>query len=76
MHWGNILVRDTDDKSLNYQVGKEVYTVKTDKVKATIIDFTLSRLKSNEDEQLVFYDLAQDPDLFEAEGDYQFDIYR
>lgn len=40
----------------------------------TIIDFTLSRMTS--EDCCIFNDLAMDTDLFTANGDYQFEIYR
>ena len=77
LHWGNILIRDTEDKVLEYALDKDtVYEVKTEKTKATIIDFSLSRLTSTKDKCVLFNDLSKDPELFQAQGDYQFDIYR
>lgn len=46
----------------------------TQGVEVTIIDFTLSRIAH--EGVVIFNDLGQDPELFLAEGDYQFDIYR
>lgn len=76
LHWGNVLIGDTDDKSLRYAIGDETYEVKTEKVIATVIDFSLSRLTTARDECNIFNDLGKDPNLFVAKGDYQFDIYR
>ena len=76
LHWGNILIKPTEETTFDYKIGEEILTVKSEKVKATIIDFTLSRMTSIEDEVEIFNDLSKDPALFEATGDYQFDIYR
>lgn len=40
----------------------------------TIIDYTLSRITINN--HTLFNNLAKDPDLFVAEGDFQFEVYR
>lgn len=74
MHWGNILLQTTEDKEICYKLNGQDLIVPTHGVKASIIDYTLSRMVS---EGCCFYnDLAQDEDLFSACGDYQFDIYR
>jgi serine/threonine-protein kinase haspin len=39
-----------------------------------LIDFTLSRMSYQGCK--IFNDLATDPTLFTAQGEYQFDIYR
>lgn len=77
LHWGNILVRPTEEKSFIYSLDSESLEVKSEKIQATIIDFSLSRLTSKEDHgTVIFNDLGKDPALFKASGDYQFDIYR
>eukprot|EP00095_Tigriopus_kingsejongensis_P000353 maker-scaffold1125_size61249-snap-gene-0.14 protein:Tk00353 transcript:maker-scaffold1125_size61249-snap-gene-0.14-mRNA-1 annotation:"haspin-like protein" len=77
LHWGNILVRPTEEKAFFYQLGEQRLEVKSDRIQATIIDFSLSRLTSAEDQEtVIFNDLGKDPALFKASGDYQFDIYR
>lgn len=43
-------------------------------IKVTIIDYTLSRIVYKN--CCLFQDLAADPELFEAMGDYQYEIYR
>lgn len=74
MHWGNILVARTTSKSVEYRVDGKVIQIPTHGVKATIIDYTLSRMVY--DDAVLFNNLADDEDLFSAVGDYQFDIYR
>ena len=75
LHWGNILVGETKEEVVVYPIGNDFYEVKCEKTSATIIDFSLSRL-TTPDGGTIFNDLAKDPALFKAEGDYQFDIYR
>ncbi len=45
LHWGNLLVRDVEneEKHLHYDVSGINFKVSTDKIKVTIIDFSLSR---------------------------------
>ena len=81
MHWGNVLVKETKEKFVQFRVDGVVYQVETHGVMTTIIDFSLSRLFSREDDCIVYKNLRQDPTLFTAKGrdkggDYQFDIYR
>lgn len=74
LHWGNILIARTNEKLLRYHVDGKVYDIPSCGVKATIIDFTLSRMVY--DGAVIYDNLAKDPELFESTGDYQFDIYR
>ncbi|KAK7084830.1 Serine/threonine-protein kinase haspin [Halocaridina rubra] len=74
LHWGNVLVATTKESSLDFHINHGIYTVQTQGVKATIIDFTLSRLKAPH--CVMYNNLAEDPSLFTAQGDYQFEIYR
>lgn len=74
LHWGNILLARTVDKFAEFYIDGVPVKVPTFGVKATIIDFTLSRMVY--DGACLFNDLANDEELFSATGDYQFDIYR
>lgn len=74
LHWGNILVSRTTQKFAEYRVDGKILKIPTCGVKATIIDYTLSRMVY--DGAVLFDNLAKDEDLFAATGDYQFDIYR
>lgn len=74
LHWGNILVKRTDEKYSEFCIDGKLIKIPTHGIKTTIIDFTLSRMVY--DGCCFFDDLANDPDLFVATGDYQFDIYR
>eukprot|EP01137_Pigoraptor_chileana_P012202 Opistho-2@64298 len=86
LHWGNVLVKpcpassvaSPDDTALCYTIDGRRYSlgnVDVADVRASIIDFTLSRLLSP-DQRLIYYDFSQDESIFEGEGDYQFEIYR
>ena len=78
LHWGNVLVKETTLKTVEFTLGGDTYQVETGGVLTTIIDFSLSRLTM--DEATIFNNLSEDPALFTAKGlpggDYQFDIYR
>ena len=75
MHWGNILIGETEEDVFSYKIAESTFEVKTEKTAATVIDFSLSRL-AIQNAGVIFNDLSKDPALFKAEGDYQFDIYR
>lgn len=74
LHWGNVLVAPTTERTITFHLNGKQIEVPTHGIKATIIDYTLSRIvyKSS----CLFQDLAADPELFEALGDYQYDVYR
>ncbi|TPP63068.1 Serine/threonine-protein kinase haspin [Fasciola gigantica] len=74
LHWHNILVRPTRQWKLRYRVGGVSYAVFTEGIQVTIIDFTVSRLFH--EGNIVYVDMSDSPEIFEGEGDYQFDIYR
>ncbi|CAL8090555.1 unnamed protein product [Calicophoron daubneyi] len=74
LHWHNILVRPTRQWKLRYRVGGVSYVVFTEGIQVTIIDFTVSRLCH--EGNIVYVDMAGSPEIFECEGDYQFEIYR
>lgn len=74
LHWGNVLVKKTDVKELNYVLNGMTCTIPTSGIHVNIIDYTLSRLEK--DGLTVFCDLSTEEELFQGTGDYQFDIYR
>ncbi|CAH1173743.1 unnamed protein product [Phaedon cochleariae] len=75
LHWGNVLLNTVDrNDTVEFSLDGEKYRFPSKGVQATIIDFTLSRIEY--DGVVIFNDLGTDPDLFTAEGDYQFQIYR
>lgn len=74
LHWGNILVTSTTERTITFYLNAKPIEVQTHGIKATIIDYTLSRIEYNN--CCLYQNLAADPELFENTGDYQFDIYR
>lgn len=82
LHWGNVLVRQASgsgspsDRSplLFCQLDDVTMNVPDLGVKATLIDFTLSRMTV--DQRVVFNNLSEDEELFNSYGDFQFEIYR
>lgn len=75
LHWGNILINKCDrSKKITYFLHGSKIEIPSHGVEVTIIDFTLSRITC--DGVCIYNDLAQDEDIFKAEGDYQFEIYR
>ncbi|CAG9562366.1 unnamed protein product [Danaus chrysippus] len=74
LHWGNVLIAPTDQKSSCFVVRGRAFTLPTSGVKASIIDYSLSRASVGRG--ALYADLAQDEALFEALGDYQFTVYR
>eukprot|EP00911_Craspedida_sp_UC1_P002713 UC1_evm1s1992 len=89
LHISNILVKTcNEDAELEYALNGENFQVPTEGVQASIIDFTLSRMRvptaataadpsSEDSEDKVHYlDLEQDAWIFDGMGDLQFDVYR
>ncbi|XP_038070944.1 uncharacterized protein LOC119739891 isoform X2 [Patiria miniata] len=74
LHWGNVLVIPTSNKSVSFWLEGEEIKVVSHGVLAGMIDFTLSRLEK--DGCTVFCDLSSDETLFTGRGDPQFDVYR
>lgn len=74
LHLGNILVSATNDKTLKFCLNGKSIKIRTHGIKATIIDYSLSRIMHKKCR--LFQDLGVYPQLFQGKGDYQFDIYR
>ncbi|KAM9033637.1 serine/threonine-protein kinase haspin-like [Sarcophilus harrisii] len=74
LHWGNVLVKRTSAKELGYTLNGQAGTIATHGIHVNIIDYTLSRLEK--DGLVVFCDLSQERELFQGQGDYQFEMYR
>uniref|UniRef100_A0A1B0AFK1 non-specific serine/threonine protein kinase n=1 Tax=Glossina pallidipes TaxID=7398 RepID=A0A1B0AFK1_GLOPL len=74
LHWGNVLVLNTEEKYISYKLAGKELLLPTKGVYIAIIDFTLSRITYNN--CCLYNDLSNDEELFTAAGDYQFDIYR
>ncbi|GJQ69465.1 Haspin [Trypoxylus dichotomus] len=74
LHWGNVLISSTDSTAITFKLDGKCVNLPTYGIQLAIIDFTLSRV--SHDGVYLYNDLALDPDLFTAVGDYQFEIYR
>lgn len=74
LHWSNILIQPTHSTHLNYIVDGKSYQIESSNLLTSVIDFTLSRI--SKDGYIIYDDLSKYEDLFEGEGDYQFEIYR
>ncbi|KAF3919784.1 hypothetical protein ABW20_dc0108844 [Dactylellina cionopaga] len=81
LHGGNLLVRDLgkekeEEKKEDSGVGRELAIGGFEEVGITLIDYTLARAKIPEEVGggIAFMELEEE--MFEAEGLYQFDIYR
>lgn len=91
LHWGNVLIAPTDQKYATFVLRGRCHRVARCGVAATVIDYSLSRLSfalsgntsgsgsgaiSGGDRAALYNDLATDDGLFDAVGDYQFEVYR
>jgi serine/threonine-protein kinase haspin len=74
LHMSNVLVRKTNETSFLFLLKGKTFCVQSHGVKATIVDYTLSRMRQGE--CVSFNDLEHLPWLFEGEGDIQFNVYR
>ena len=74
LHWGNVLIMDTNKKTIDFVIEGEEYSFDSHGVLVSIIDFTLSRIQG--DEFVVYTDLCKERDLFKGQGDIQFNVYR
>ncbi|XP_039147321.1 serine/threonine-protein kinase haspin homolog isoform X3 [Drosophila simulans] len=74
LHLGNILIEYTNKKHVICTFKNTKLTVPSKGVNVTIIDYTLSRITIND--CCYFNDLSRDEELFQATGDYQYDVYR
>ena len=45
LHWGNVLIKETKEKTLSYNINGETMDIYTTGIEVKIIDFTLSRLE-------------------------------
>ncbi|XP_071264581.1 uncharacterized protein haspin isoform X2 [Salvelinus alpinus] len=74
LHWGNVLVQSTKEKEGSFLLNGTNHSLETRGVSVRIIDYSLSRLEI--DGLTVSCDISEDEELFQGNGDYQFDIYR
>ncbi|KAG0039394.1 hypothetical protein BGZ82_008494 [Podila clonocystis] len=84
LHWGNILVKETHFQTWSFPIGKgsnvsrggqQEYSIPTFGITTLMIDFTLARVQKDRG-GLIYMDMEKDIDLFQGQGDYQFDVYR
>ncbi|XP_026318948.1 putative serine/threonine-protein kinase haspin homolog isoform X2 [Hyposmocoma kahamanoa] len=84
LHWGNVLIKPTDQKFATFVLRGRAHRVPRRGVAATIIDYSLSRLslplapeqRDCRESAALYNDLGADDDLFGTVGDYQFEVYR
>lgn len=76
MHRGNVLVRRTHQEYIYFRLDGVEYSIKSYGVMATIVDYTLSRVKQEGTDCTSYFDLGKTPWLFKGKGDIQFDVYR
>jgi len=86
LHVGNVLIRRLEDASMNqskcckFELRGDRLKLPMNGVEVTLIDFTWSRATHTDEfthQPLALYsDLDADPELFEGQGDIQFDVYR
>ncbi|XP_060687516.1 uncharacterized protein haspin [Hemiscyllium ocellatum] len=74
LHWGNVLIKKTAIKQIEYKLCGKTFNIDTHGFVANIIDYTLSRMGT--DDIVHFCDLSSEDSFFCGQGDYQFDIYR
>ncbi|KAF9247407.1 hypothetical protein BU15DRAFT_39302 [Melanogaster broomeanus] len=79
LHWGQILVKSVPSKKSTRKVDSTVRIPMDDTrfgLKATIIDLGLSRMDAADSHGSKTYWTPFDDEIFEGEGDYQYDVYR
>lgn len=74
LHWGNILVAPTKQRSIPCRLAGRDFELDCAGVFVSVIDYTLSRMHKGG--AVMFTDVSSEDDLFNGSGDYQFDIYR
>ncbi|XP_051900349.1 uncharacterized protein haspin [Pristis pectinata] len=73
LHWGNVLIKKTSIKQVEYKLCGNTFNINTHGYVAHIIDYTLSRMG---EDVVHFCDLSSEDSFFHGQGDYQFEIYR
>ncbi|OBZ76602.1 Serine/threonine-protein kinase haspin [Grifola frondosa] len=77
LHWGQILVKDVPVSKPHNATGKRIPMDHTAHgVSATIIDLGLARMDAEDGDGTSSYWTPFEEEIFEGEGDYQFDVYR
>lgn len=76
LHWGNLLLKRSCESRVNYTLRDVEMAVDTCGLGIQIIDFTLSRLETDQG-YIAFCDLSAEPELFNGpKYDIQADTYR
>ncbi|XP_067322348.1 serine/threonine-protein kinase haspin-like [Anolis sagrei] len=73
LHWENVLVKSTARKEVRIRLKDETLAFPMHGILVSIIDYTFSRLE--QDRLTVYCDLSTDEEVFQGQGDYQFDVY-
>lgn len=79
LHWGNVLISPTEQKYATFVIRGRPVRVPRCGVRGTVIDYSLSRVAlrlPGGGNAALYNDLAGDDSLFDAVGDYQFQVYR
>ncbi|XP_070385238.1 serine/threonine-protein kinase haspin-like [Dermacentor albipictus] len=74
LHCDNVLVKPTEQQFAEFVLHGRKVRVRTAGVKASVIDYTLSRTRIGG--QVYFTDLSKDSVIFQGTGSVQYDIYR
>ncbi|KAG1783084.1 hypothetical protein EV702DRAFT_959390 [Suillus placidus] len=78
LHWGQILVKNVPVRTLSSKKAGRKLGMDDVRfgVKTTVIDLGLSRMETTDAQGSKTYWTPFDEEIFEGEGDYQFDVYR
>lgn len=78
LHWGQILVKNVPVRTLSSKKAGRKLCMDDVRfgVKATVIDLGLSRMETTDAQGSKTYWTPFDEEIFEGEGDHQFDVYR
>ncbi|EMR09024.1 hypothetical protein PNEG_02797 [Pneumocystis murina B123] len=76
LHWGNVLVDDISDSSEDMLSQLSLNSACFSQPCIIIIDYTFSRLRCDDNIGELTWNNFEDHEIFEAHGDYQYEIYR
>ncbi|KAI1796185.1 hypothetical protein LXA43DRAFT_988756 [Ganoderma leucocontextum] len=76
LHWGQILIKNVPAKSTTRRKTRPSMDDPDHGVLVTVIDLGLSRMDSHDGDGANAHWTPFDEEIFEGEGDYQFDVYR
>lgn len=74
LHWGNVLIKETEEQDLEYIVDRHRFSIPSAGIFVSIIDFSLSRVYKKG--TLLHRDLEDEEGLFDGKGDPQYEVYR